>query len=170
MRLMLPLATTFYDIVLFGHILAVVIALGPTFAYPAFVFAARAHGGRAMPAVAEGIRIWDQRVVAPGLLVILATAIYLVIDSPRWEFFTFFVSWGFLAVIVLGGIGGAYLAPRTRKLIELAEADIARTPRDEPVKWSSEFERISVEVSRAGVGVGAIVLFTVYFMTAKPFL
>lgn len=169
---MLPLATTFYDIVLFGHILAVVIALGPTFAYPAFVFAARAHGGRAMPAVGEGIRIWDQRVVAPGLLVILASGIYMVIDDPftLWDFSTFFISWGFLAVIVLGGIGGAYLAPRTRKLIELAEADIERTPRDEPVKWSSEFERVSVEVSRAGVAVGAIVLFTVYFMTAKPFL
>lgn len=166
------LATTFYDIVLFFHILAVVIALGPTFAYPAFVFAARAHGGRAMPAVGEGIRIWDQRVVAPGLLVILASGLYLVIDDPfsLWAFSTFFVSWGFLALIVIGGIGGAYLAPRTRKLIDLAEADIAKTPRDEPVKWSSEFERISVEISRAGMIVGAIVLFTVYFMTAKPFL
>lgn len=165
---MLPLATTFYDIVLFGHVLAVVIALGPTFAYPVFLLAAQRHGGRAIPAVGDGIQLWEQRVVGPGVLVILATALYMVID--RWEFSEFFISWGFLAVLALGGISGALVIPRSRKLVELAKRDIDASPAEGPVKWSREYEAVSDQLSRFGLITGLIVLLTVYFMTAKPFL
>ena len=44
----------------------------------------------------------------------------------------FYVQWGLGVIIVIGGLGGAFFAPRERKLAELAERDIAAAePRGE---------------------------------------
>ena len=109
----MSLAVTFYSVVLFFHILAVVLAFGPTYAYPAFLAVAEKTDPRAIPAVGRGIMAWE-RIGTPMLLVILAAGIYLVADSPAWSFSDFYISWGFVAIIIIGGLSGAYFAPKTR--------------------------------------------------------
>lgn len=161
-------AVQFYDVVLFVHITAVVLAFGPTLAYPVFMAVAEKTDPRALPSVMRGIEAWD-KISNAMLLVIIAAGIYLVADSPAWEFSDFYVSWGFAYVIVIGGLSGAFFAPQTRKLKTLAEKDIAASG-DGDVKFSAEFDAVNAKIGQVGMFAGIITILTIYVMTAKPFL
>jgi uncharacterized membrane protein len=158
-------AVTFYDVVLFVHVFAVIVAFGPTFAYPVFLAVAERTDPRALPAVGRGIAAWD-RIAMILLAVILLAGLYLVADGP-WSFGDFYVSWGFLAVIVIGGLSGMYFTPKTRELIELAERDVGGPAGGE---LSAEFHELNRKVGQVGMFAGLLVLLTVYVMVAKPFL
>jgi hypothetical protein len=159
-------AVQFYDVVLFFHILAVVLAFGPTFAYPLFLIVGERTDPRSLPAIGRGIIAWD-RIGRVLLVVILAAGLYLVAD--RWEFSDFYISWGFVAVIVVGGLSGAYFAPKTKELVELAERDIAAAG-SAPVTLSAEFNALNKQIGRVGTALGIFLILTIYVMTAKPFL
>ncbi len=108
-------AVTFYDVVLWFHISLVVLAFGPTFAYPVFLATAERTDPRSLPVIGRGILVWD-RISQIMLLGILIAGIYLVATNSglgrAWEFSDFFVSWGFVAVIV---VGGALRRPTSRR-------------------------------------------------------
>ncbi len=159
---------TFYNVILFVHIAAVVLIWGPTYAYAVFLATAMKRGGRAVPAVGEAITTWDRVASTAGILVLLASGLYLTGD--RWEFSDFFISWGFLAIIVLAGLAHGFFIPKTRKATELAERDSKATPGDGPVEFSSEFNAVSDQLTKVGTATGLFVLATIYIMTAKPFL
>lgn len=160
-------AVQFYDVVVFFHILAVVLAFGPTFAYPVFLTVAERTDPRTIPAVGRGIAAWE-RIGAVMMVVILAAGIYLVIDGP-WGFGDFYVSWGIAAILLLGGMSGAFFAPRGKRLVEIAERDIGAAGTGE-VKLSEEFRALSRQVGYGGQFAGLVVILTLYVMTAKPFL
>jgi hypothetical protein len=164
---MLSATVTFYDVVLFVHITAVVLAFGPTFAYPVFLAVAERTDPRSLPAVGRGIAAWD-RVALILLVVIIAGGLYLVADGP-WSLGDFYISFGFLAVIIIGGLSGAYFTPKTRRLVELAERDIAAS---EPgaTRLSEEYQVLNRQVGKVGTLAGLLVIVTIYVMTAKPFL
>ncbi len=104
---MLVPAASFTDFVLALHILGVVAGFGVTFAYPLLLAAADAATFRVL-------RLVSQRLVNPGLLVVLVCGIYLA--AKEHQFGAFYVQWGIAAVIVLGGIEGAVMTPRLRTL------------------------------------------------------
>jgi hypothetical protein len=166
---MIATAVTFYDVVLWVHITAVVLAFGPTFAYPVFLAVAERTDPRSLPAVARGILAWDR--IGQGLLVVILLAgIYMVADGP-WELSDFYVGWGFLAVIVVGGLSGGFFTPKTQQLIEIAERDLAASPASGgEARLSDEFQALSGQVAKVGTGTGIFLLLTIYVMTAKPFL
>lgn len=161
-------AVTFYDVVLFFHIVAVVLAFGPTFAYPVFLAVAERTDPRALPAVGRGIVTWD-RIALFMLVVLLAAGLYLVADSPAWGLGDFYISWGLLVVIIIGGLSGAYFTPKTKRLVELAERDIAAAG-DGEVQFSSEFQALNKQLGQVGTFAGILIILTIYVMTAKPFL
>lgn len=161
-------AVTFFDVILFLHITAVIIAFGPIYAYGVFLATAERTDPRALPAVGRGILAWD-RIAQVGLLVILVAGVYLVSDREAIEFSDFYVGWGFLAVIVAGGLMAGYFTPRTKRLVELAERDIAAAGAGE-VRLSDEFHALSRQLAVVGTSYGVFVVLTVYVMTAKPFL
>lgn len=163
-------AVQFYDVVLFFHILAVVLAFGPTFAYPVFLAVAEKHDPRALPAVGRGIQAWE-KIGNPMLVVLLAAGLYLVIeDGGRgWSFGDFYISWGIGYLIVLGAIVGMFFSPQTQKAIEIAERDIAASGPGE-VKLSQEFHDLNKKIGTVGQIVGILSIITIYIMTAKPFL
>ncbi len=161
-------AVTFYDVILFFHILAVVLAFGPTFAYPVFLAVAERTDPRALPAVGRGIVTWD-RIALLMLVVLLAAGLYLVADSPAWGLGDFYISWGLLVVIIIGGLSGAYFTPKTKRLVELAERDIAAAG-DGEVQLSAEFQALNRQVGQVGTFAGILIILTIYVMTAKPFL
>jgi hypothetical protein len=166
---MIATAVTFYDVVLWVHITAVVLAFGPTFAYPVFLAVAERTDPRSLPAVARGILAWDR--IGQGLLVVILLAgIYMVADGP-WELSDFYVGWGFLAVIVVGGLSGGFFTPKTQQLIEIAERDLAASAASGgEARLSDEFQALSGQVAKVGTGTGIFLLLTIYVMTAKPFL
>jgi hypothetical protein len=164
---MTTLAVQFYDVVVWLHVSAVVVGLGATFAYGIFISVAGRVAPRSMPGVFAGVIATDRALVVPGVLVILATGLYLTID--RWEFSDFFVSWGLAAIVILIVLGIAVFSPNEEKARAAAEEDVERAAGGE-VRFGPEFERTNRLLARVGVATGLLVILTVYVMTAKPFL
>jgi uncharacterized membrane protein len=152
-----------YKIALFLHILTVVLAFGPTFGY-AFFFSVSPQHPRATPAILAGVQRCDRYLVNPGMIVLLAAGIYLLIDGP-WETSDVFISVGFVAIIVLFGLQHAFFQPQTRRAKELAERDLKAGD-----QLSDEFLEVSGRIGKIGTLAGLIVIVTVFFMTYKPFL
>jgi len=154
-----------YKVALFLHIVAVVLAFGPTFGY-GFFFAVVPKYPRAAPAVLEGIQKVDRFLVNPGMIVLLLAGIYLLIASDdAWSGSDAFVTVGFIAIIVLFGLQHAYFQPKVRQLKEIAERDLEKGD-----TLSAEFESIGDQVGKVGTFAGLIVVITIFFMSYKPFM
>lgn len=154
-----------YKIALFFHIIAVVVALGPTFGY-AIIFSVLPNHPRSAPALIEAMRRMDRYLLNPGLIVLLVAAIVLLADSGGvWKGSQFFVVWGFIAIIALFGVQHGFFAPRMARLQELADRDLGSGD-----SFSAEFETESKLIAQVGAATGLLVVLTVFFMAYKPFL
>jgi hypothetical protein len=161
---MLVTAVLFAQVVLAVHIAAVMIAFGVTFAYPLFVVAGTRIDPRAMPWFHRVQVVIGQRLINPGLAVVLLAGIYLASKLHQWH--AFYVQWGLAVVVVLGAIEGAIMIPRERKLAELADRDIAASGSGE-VAWSPEYDSLIKRVTTVGTVMSLLVLITVYLMTVQ---
>jgi len=161
------LAVQFYDVVVWLHITAAVLAFGPTFGYAFFQTVAERTDPRAVPTVMRAMSMIDRFLVTPGALVVIAAGLYLTID--RFEFSDVFVGVGIVAALGLLGLVHGFFLPAERKLTELAERDI-EAARGGEVELSDEYLAISKRTGQIGTLAGLIVILTIYFMTAKPFL
>lgn len=152
-----------YKFALFLHILAVVLAFGPTFGYGFFFSVAPQHP-RATPAILAGIQKVDRYLVNPGMIVLLLAGIYVFADGP-WEGSDVFISVGFLAIVVLFGLQHGFFQPKVREAKALAERDLQSGD-----ALSAEFEELGARIGKVGTLAGLIVVVTIFFMAYKPFL
>lgn len=161
-------AVAFYDVALAVHIMAVVAAFGLPLAYPLLVPYARRNHPRAMPAVHDIQYKLNNRITAPGTVVILLVGAYLA--STEDYFGEVWVIVPLVILFVIGGIGGAIIVPATRKLSELAQRDLSRSsaPGD-AITFSEEYEQEYAKYRRFEILLGVLVLVAIFFMTAKPF-
>jgi hypothetical protein len=158
------IAVTFYTFVLALHIASIVIAFGVTFAYPVMYAVGIKREPRSMPGFHRIQDVVGKFVISPFLGLALLCGIYLASKLKVWS--DFYVQWGFAMIIVLGGLGGAFFAPRERKLGELADRDVAAAG-DGEVKWSAEYTALRKQVEIVGYISSVLVLLTIYFMTAQ---
>ncbi len=158
------IAVTFYTFVLAAHIASIVIAFGVTFAYPVMYAVGLKKEPRAMPGFHRIQDSVGKFVISPFLALALLCGIYLASKLEVWS--DFYVQWGLAVIIVLGALGGAFFAPRERKLGELAERDVAASG-DGEVRFSAEYLALRRQVSIVGYVAAALVLLTIYFMTAQ---
>ena len=91
-----------YKIGLFLHILAVVLAFGPTFGYALF-FSVAPQYPRATPAILAGVQKCDRYLVNPGMIVLLLAGLYLL-SRGDWDAGKAFIAVGFVAIIALFGL------------------------------------------------------------------
>jgi predicted integral membrane protein DUF2269 len=155
----------FYDVVLFIHIGAVVIAFGATFAYPFFQAGVERVSPRSVPAMLRAMHTTSRYLVTPGSLVVLASGIYLTIE--RWDFGQLFVIVGLSIVIVVIILGGAFFDRHEARAIELAERDVAAAGAGEAV-LSEEYWEVSKRFARVGMAASLLILVAVFFMAVKP--
>lgn len=154
-----------YKIALFLHLLAVVLAFGPTFGY-GILFSVLPQYPRAAPAILAAVQKTDRYLVNPGMIVVLLAGIYLMIASDSvWTGDEAFIIVGFLAIIALFGMQHAYFQPQVRKAKELAERDLKAGD-----SLSDEFQALSQQTGQFGGLAGLIVVVTIFFMSYKPFL
>jgi uncharacterized membrane protein len=153
---------TGYTLGLFFHLLAVVLAFGPTFGYGFFVAVAEGSAPRSVPSVLRGVQTVDRYLVQPGLIVVLLAGIYMLAkaDISAGESW---VSVGFLAIIVLFGLSHGFFRPQTAKALELAERDLASGD-----TLSDEYGALSARLANVGKLAGLIVVVAIFFMTVKP--
>jgi hypothetical protein len=154
-----------YKIALFLHVVAVVLAFGPTFGY-GIAFSVLPKYPTAAPAILAAIQKTDRYLVNPGMIVLLLAGVYLMIASDDvWKGDEAFIIVGFLAIIALFGLQHGYFQPRIRKALELAERDLKAGD-----TLSDEFAVFGQQTGQVGGLAGLIVVVTIFFMTYKPFL
>jgi uncharacterized membrane protein len=154
-----------YKIALFLHIVAVVVAFGPTFGYALF-FSVAPEYPRATPAILAGVQKCDRYLVNPGMVVLLLAGIFMLIEADgAWDAGTAFVSVGIAAIVVLFGLQHGFFQPQTRRARELAERDLQTGD-----TLGEEFEAVSQRIAQVGGVAGLIVVVTIFFMAYKPFL
>ncbi|HUA75317.1 MAG TPA: hypothetical protein VL988_11215 [Solirubrobacteraceae bacterium] len=156
---------TFFTFALAIHIAAVVIAFGVTFAYPVMYAVGVRTESRSMPGFH---RIQDKVgkfVISPFLGLALLAGIYLASKLHSWS--DFYVQWGLTVIVILGALGGAYFAPKERRLAELAEQEVAAAPPGGQVEFGAEYTRIRLQMFRVNLVANVLILLTIYFMTAQ---
>jgi hypothetical protein len=158
------LAVAFWEVVLALHIIAVVFAFGATFAYPVLLGAVAKADPRALPALYRALHAISQRVIMPGVAAVLVFGIYLASHLELWS--SFFVQWGLAVVIVIGAVEGAYMGPRERRLIEVADRDVAAEGGDGAVTFSTEHDSLVRRIGAVGALMDLLVVLTIYFMVA----
>lgn len=158
-------AVTFFTFALAIHIASVVIAFGVTFAYPVMYAVGIRTEPRSMPGIHRVQDAVGKRVISPFLGVALLAGIYLASKLHTWS--DFYVQWGLGVIIVIGALGGAFFAPRERRLAELAERDVTATAQGNDVSFSSEYTTLRKQVLVVGLASNALVLLTIYFMVAQ---
>jgi hypothetical protein len=156
---MIAAEVQFYDVLVFFHILAVVLAFGPTFAYGAFFATAGQTNPAAVPTIGRVVVSWSKIATRLGIVVILVTGIWLVAGYELWDFSDFYVSWGITATLVVLAMNQFFFIPSTERLVEAAEAGRVE-----------EVQEIAGQQQKAGPIAGIIVILTLYVMSAKPFL
>lgn len=153
---------TGYSIGLFVHVLAVVLAFGPTFGYGIFIGVAEKSAPRSVPAVLRGIQQTDRFLVRPGLIVVLLAGIYMLIDGhidagESW------VSVGFVAIVVLLGMAHGFFRPNVERALELSERDLAAGD-----TLAAEYGAIAKKLETGGKIAGVIVAIAIFFMVVQP--
>jgi uncharacterized membrane protein len=156
------LAVTFYDVVVWIHVSAVVLAFGVTFSYPVLVPWLRRHHPRAMPLAHEAQARVGKLLITPAMVVVLASGIYLATDLEVWD--ETWVSASFLILIVLFGLGGAYFSRREPALAARARRDL-----DAGGDLGPDYERGLVGLSRMGLLASVLILVALFLMVVKPF-
>jgi hypothetical protein len=161
-----PVAAAFFDVVLAVHILAVVVAFGATFAYPVLLGVIGKADSRALPALYRALHAISIRVITPGLAVVVVCGIYLASDHHLWS--EFFVQWGLAVAVVIGAIEGMFLSRNEKRLVEVAERDVAAAGAGGTVTFSTEHNALVRRIGAVGATMDLLVVLTILFMAIKP--
>jgi uncharacterized membrane protein len=161
---MLVEAAEFWQYVLAIHILAVVVGFGVIFAYPLLGVAGERLDPRAMPWFHRMQSMISQRIINPGLLVVLIAGIYLASKLHQWG--SFYVQWGLAISVILGALIGVFFIPNERRLAEIAARDVAAAG-DGEVQWSPEYQNLRARVASVGTLASLLVLITIVLMTIR---
>jgi hypothetical protein len=162
-----PLAVQFYDVVVWLHVSGVVLAFGPTFAFGIYLATTGRNHPRSIPAVLEAQGVVLRTMYTIATLVVIASGIYLAAD--RWDFDEVFVIVGLVVALGLLALTYGFFLPNDRRALEAAKRDIESTGSGE-VEFGEEFNRASRAGGIVGALAGLIIIVTIYFMAAKPFL
>jgi uncharacterized membrane protein len=154
----MPLAVEFYNVVLWLHITAFLIAFGPTYGYGLFLAAAAKAGVNAQIEAVRMMAKWDRIAITTGAVVLLVTGHYMASEGA-YEFSDFFVNWGNVVFLLILGMTHAYFIPREKRVIALLESG-----------QEEEAQAVGQKIGMVGAFMGVVVILTVYVMTAKPFL
>jgi uncharacterized membrane protein len=147
---------TFYEVVLWVHITAVVAAFGALFGYPLFL-TVNARAPLSQRVAFHRLQIvFSQRVTGPAIAVVLIAGVYLASDAHLWS--QAWVIVGLVLLAVIAGLGVTVLRRNERRLIASCEAG------DEAGYAAT------LTVLRAWTVVTIVLIVTtIFFMTAKPF-
>lgn len=152
----MAVAVTFYDVVLWVHISAVVTAFGALFAYPVFL-AVNAKAPIAARANFHRLQIaFSKRLTGPAIAVILAAGVYLASDAHLWS--KTWVDVPFVLLLVIAGLGATVLRKGEEGLVASSEAG-------DEAAYAATLARVKLWT----LITIALIVITIFFMTAKPF-
>lgn len=162
-----PDKVTFYNVVLFVHISAAVIAFGGTFSYGLVQAVITRPGQR------RHVPFWHRlqheignKLITPAAIVILIAGIYLAV-AGNFDFGSAFVPIGTVIVVALLGLGHAFFSPTELRAAEAAERDIAAAG-DGEVVLGAEYQTLAKRMAAVGIAANLLVLVAIFVMVMKP--
>jgi len=158
-------AVELFEVILAVHIMAVVVAFGVTFAFPIIFGVGAKIEPRSLPLLHRIEYSIEQRLINPGLAVVVLAGIYLASKLHVWS--DFFVQWGLGVSIVIGALVGSVMIPTAKRAATTAERDIAASGEGE-VKLSDEYRALTRRLNIVGSLLSLLVLATVYIMVTRP--
>ncbi len=169
----MELGVTSLEVSLSLHIIAVVVGFGATFAEAVMFPVALATGTKHLPYLHRLQLTINRYLATPGLVVVLATGLYMVIDSPAdiYDFSQFWISASLLIVIVIGGLLGAYFVPSDKKLGAMVKAELeAFGPGADPplADLSEEYQQGARRQGMVGMLTGVLLVIAIVLMVMKP--
>ena len=147
-------AILFYDVVLWVHIVAVVVAFGGVFWYPVWFGIVERWDPPQRALFHQAQATFGKYVISPFLLLIILAGAYLASDRDYWS--EVWVTVPLVIAIVIGGLGGAYFGPREDRLAELAKAG-----------GGAEYERLFAQVRNVAYLSMLLILVAAFFMVTK---
>ena len=158
---------SFYNVVLFVHIAAVVLAFGVTFSFPIVMAVARKGYERHMGFYHRVQALIGSRLIGPlGGLVLLA-GLYLAIKGP-YEFGDPWIGSTLLLLIIILGVGGGFLGAREERLADMADRDIAASPPRARCASAETTSRLFAQVRGVTLALNALILIAIFLMVTKP--
>jgi uncharacterized membrane protein len=158
---------SFYNVVLFLHIAAVVLAFGVTFSFPIVLGFARRRYERHMSFYHRVQALIGSRLIGPLGGVVLLAGVYLAIKGP-YDFGDPWIGTALLLLIIILGVGGGYMGPREERLADMAERDIAAGPGEGAVSFGQDYERLFTQVRTVNLALNALILIAIFLMVTKP--
>jgi hypothetical protein len=152
----MPVAVTFYDVVLWIHISAVVTAFGALFGYPVFL-AVNARAPLTERANFHRLQIaFSKRITGPAIAIVLAAGVYLASDAHLWS--KTWVVVPFVLLLVIAGLGATVLRRGEEHLVASSEEGN-----------EAEYGATLATVKAWTFLTIALIVITIFFMAAKPF-
>jgi uncharacterized membrane protein len=162
----MQLAVTTYEVSLFVHITAAVVGLGATFAESLTYAAAMKLSARHLPYKHALQLAINQYLALPAVLVLLATGLYQASEGG-FELGRFWLVGAMIILAAFAAMIIAYFVPEDRRLLAIAERDIAASE-GSAVTLSDEYLRRVRREEILGGFAGLLVIASVFLMVAKP--
>jgi uncharacterized membrane protein len=152
---------TKYEVLLFFHILFATIWVGGDAMLQVFWLRAVKAGPERKVGFMKDVEWIGGRVLTTSALFVVAFGVWLVLDSPAWEFSQFFVSFGLAIFLASFALGAGFLGPESGRIGRLAD----ERPVDDP-ELQSRIARVLL-LSRIEL---VLLILVIFAMTAKPWL
>jgi hypothetical protein len=150
-----------WEVVLALHIASVVVGFGIVFAYPLFMTVGARLDPPSMAWFHQMQQAVSRRLVSPALVLVVIFGVALASKFNAWN--AFYVQWGIGVSIVIGGLEGMVLIPRTGRLAELARRD-AGDHGNPHGTLSAEYHGVQRQVLLVAALISVLVLATIVLM------
>jgi hypothetical protein len=127
---MLVNAVVFSQVVLAIHVVVSVAAYGVLICYPVIAVAVERVDPRAVPALLRARLLVSRMLVDPGMMLVVVSGVYLTFEWGQWG--QFYVIFGIIVAVVIGGLEGAFVASGAERLAQLAQHDLDLAANDAP--------------------------------------
>ena len=119
---------SYYELLLFGHLLAAMAWVGGDLMIQMFYLRARAAGPEAVAMFAKNAEWIGLRVLNPAALLVVILGVLLVIEVPGYEFSQFWISAALAMFLASAITGAAFLGPESGRIGRLADERGAADP------------------------------------------
>lgn len=154
------------EVGLFVHILSVVVAFGPLFAFPIMHRLAEGGDARNLPYFYGAVTKILRYLVTPAMLLLLISGFYLLSQGPA-GFGDPWVSSAMAILIALFALVGAALIPMSSKLIGLSETEAAKAT-GENFELSKDYKRAARQLRILSASTVLLALAAMFLMTTQP--
>jgi uncharacterized membrane protein len=150
---------SYFEFLLFGHLLFVAAWVGTNLSLQLFALRARRAGPERMIGLLSDVEWIGLRLLTPASLLVAIFGVLLVIEDPNFEFSQAWITLGLIAFFASALTGSLFLGPETGRIAKLAEG---RGPDDPEVQ--SRIARVFL-ISRIEL---AILILIILDMVVKP--